>query len=70
MNFEVFARVKPGDDLKHVGSVEAPNERIARTYALTTYDEETWNYMAIVRREDIVNVRAGEADPISRGEMV
>lgn len=70
MNFEVFTRVRPGDDLKHVGSVEAPNEKIARSYARTTYDEEDWNYMALVRREDIINVTAGEADPISRGEMV
>lgn len=60
MKYEVFTRITAGDDLLHVGSVEAPNDRLARIYAHSTYDEEDWDYMAVVRTENLVEVK-GEA---------
>jgi len=33
MTYEVLARVSAGDDLKHIGSVEAPSDKLARNYA-------------------------------------
>ncbi len=55
--WDVFARSKRGDFLTQIGTVRAPNERLAKAYALTTYDEETWAEIAVVRRNDLVWVR-------------
>ncbi len=54
--YDVFARVRAGDDLVRVGRVEAPSDRLARAYARTTFDEEDWDYMAVVRHDDLVAV--------------
>jgi 1,2-phenylacetyl-CoA epoxidase PaaB subunit len=56
MKYEVLARVKAGDETIVVGTVDAPNDRLARAYARTTYDEEDWDYLAVVAREDVVEV--------------
>jgi 1,2-phenylacetyl-CoA epoxidase PaaB subunit len=56
MKYEVFTRINAGDDLMHVGCVEASNDRLARTYAHTAYDEEDWAHMAVVRRDDLIEV--------------
>lgn len=56
MKYEVFTRINAGDDLMHVGCVEAQNDRLARIYAHTAYDEEDWAHMAVVRRNDIIEV--------------
>lgn len=68
MNYEVFTRVNPGDDLKHVGSVEAPSNKLAKNYARTTYDEEDWSYMVLARRDDLIKVNGDEV--IHPGELV
>lgn len=57
MKYEVFTRISAGDDLLHVGSVEAPNDRLARIYAHSAYDEEDWDYMAVVHTEDLLEVK-------------
>lgn len=67
MKYEVFARISAGDDLVHVGSVDAESDRLARSYAPTTYDEEDWDYMVVVRREDLIEVGEGSMD--SPGEV-
>lgn len=67
MKYEVFARISAGDDLVHVGSVDAESDRLARSYARTTYDEEDWDYMVVVRREDLIEVGEGSID--SPGEV-
>jgi 1,2-phenylacetyl-CoA epoxidase PaaB subunit len=69
MNYEVLTRINPGDDLKHIGSVEAPSDKLAKNYADTTYDEEDWSYMVLVRRDDLVKV-TGEDEAVEVGELV
>ena len=51
--YEVFARLNPGDDLVHIGNVDAASDRLAKGYARVTFDEEDWDYLAVVRRDDI-----------------
>lgn len=57
--YEVFARNQQGDDIVHVGSVRAQSDRLAKTYAHNTFDEEDWNYMAVVREDDLLEVTQG-----------
>jgi len=54
--YEVFARKSHSEPLMHVGSVNAPNDDLARVYAWTTYDEETWVEMCVVQRRAIIPV--------------
>lgn len=70
MNYEVLTRIRPGDDLKHIGSVEAPSDKLAKNYADTTYDEEDWSYMVLVRREDLIRVTGESDEPVVAGELV
>ena len=56
MKYQVFARINPGDDLIDVGNVDAPNDRLAKTYARTTFDEEDWDRMVIVPRAALLEV--------------
>lgn len=55
--WEVFARNKRGAEFYQIGTVRAPNRRLAQAYALMTYDEEHWVDLAVVRRSDITWVR-------------
>jgi len=48
----------------HVGSVNAPNDDLAKVYAWTAYDEETWVEMCVVKRRSIVPVLNPEENPI------
>ncbi len=57
--YEVFARKKRGDALRHVGCVDAPGEALARVYAWKTYDEESWFEMCVVPRRAIVRAGPG-----------
>ncbi|WP_135535963.1 MULTISPECIES: phenylacetic acid degradation PaaB family protein [Halostella] len=57
--YEVFARKNQGDDTKHVGNVSAKNGRLAKMYAHNTFDEEDWDYMAVVRQGDLLEVEHG-----------
>jgi 1,2-phenylacetyl-CoA epoxidase PaaB subunit len=54
--YEVFARGKLSEPLTHVGSLRAPDERLARAYARTTYDEERWAEMVAVPRDAVIHV--------------
>jgi len=57
--YEVFARVRQGDDTKHVGNVSAKSDRLAKMYAHNTFDEEDWNYMAVVKQGNLLEVGHG-----------
>ena len=70
MNYEVLTRINAGDELKHIGSVEAPSDKLARNYADTTYDEEDWSVMVLVKREDLVRVTGDVTEAIGAGELV
>jgi hypothetical protein len=56
MTYRVFARINKGDDTVEIGGVEAPNDRLARVYAFRMYDEEDWDYLAVVRENDVIEV--------------
>lgn len=61
-SYEVFTRTKAGDDLIHAGSVNAPNEKLARINAHDMYDEEDWHDMYIVPTSELVDVAPDELD--------
>lgn len=69
-SYEVFTRINAGDDLQHIGSVEAPSDKLAKNYADTTYDEEDWSVMVIVRREDLIEVTGSVDETVELGEIV
>lgn len=52
--FEVFARQRLRDPLKHVGSVVAPNADLAAAYARSIYNEEPWVEMRVTAREHLI----------------
>ncbi len=54
--YEVFARRNHDEELKHVGSVNATDDDLAKAYAWTMYDEESWVEMCVVPRSAIVPV--------------
>ncbi|MHC3437475.1 phenylacetic acid degradation PaaB family protein [Natrialbaceae archaeon A-gly3] len=56
MKYEVFARINPGDETQHIGRIDAENDRLAKAYARATFDEESWDYMAVVQRDNVVPV--------------
>jgi 1,2-phenylacetyl-CoA epoxidase PaaB subunit len=56
--YEVFARKDHTDELKHVGSVNAADAELAKTYAWAMYDEEAWVEMCVVPRKAIESVTA------------
>ncbi|MCA9967662.1 MAG: hypothetical protein KC423_25610 [Anaerolineales bacterium] len=55
--YEVFARFRE-KRLKHIGSVVAKDDELAKMYAATLYNEWKWQEMAIVKRTDVVTVIA------------
>ena len=64
MKYHVFTRLNAGDDLMHVGTVQADSDRLARIYAHRTYDEEDWDFIGVVREENLIEV---EEQPIPGG---
>ncbi|GAB7021305.1 phenylacetic acid degradation PaaB family protein [Halostagnicola sp. A-GB9-2] len=56
MKYEVFARINQGDDTTHIGNVTAQSDRLAKMYAYNTFDEEDWNYLTVVREENLLEV--------------
>ena len=54
--YEVFARRTRDEALGHVGTVNATSIDFARVYARTTYDEESWIEMVVVKRVAMVPV--------------
>lgn len=66
--YDVFSRINRGDDLKHIGTVEADNDELARVYACYIYDEEKWVEMFIVKRENMICIR--EAEPFFKKRVI
>ena len=56
VEYEVFARKSREEPLRQVGSVVAPDDDLAMAYARATYDEERWCEMAIVRKENVIEL--------------
>lgn len=56
--YEVFARKSHDEELKHVGSVNATDDELARVYAWSKYDEESWVEMCVVPRTAVIPVTA------------
>ena len=71
--YEVFARKSRGDALRHIGYLDAAGDALARIYAWTTYDEENWFEMCVIRRENVIPVNrtdgpwGGNRPPIGDG---
>jgi 1,2-phenylacetyl-CoA epoxidase PaaB subunit len=66
MKYHVFTRISAGDDLMHVGTVQADSDRLARIYAHRTYDEEDWDFIGVVREENLIEV---DPQPIAGGRQ-
>lgn len=56
--YEVLARGRRGEPLRHIGTLRAPSDALARAYARWLYDEERWLDLAVVRREHLLGVDA------------
>ena len=54
--YEVYARKTHTDDLRHVGSVNASDNELAKAYAWTVYDDESWVEMCVVPRTAVIPV--------------
>jgi 1,2-phenylacetyl-CoA epoxidase PaaB subunit len=57
--YEVLARSRRGDPLRHIGTLAAPSDDLARAYARWLYDEESWADVAVVRHDSLLAVRGG-----------
>ncbi len=62
--YEVFARRVVGEPLRHVGSVAAPGDTLARVYARSIYDEESWIEMYVVPRTAIVPIESVRTEAV------
>ncbi|MCH7532027.1 MAG: hypothetical protein IIB36_09770 [Gemmatimonadetes bacterium] len=56
ITYDVFARKNRGDQLSHIGFVDALDDETAKVHAWTTYSEENWFEMCVVRRSQIIPV--------------
>lgn len=54
--YEVFARKAHDEPLQHVGSVNAADDELAKSYAWTLYDEERWIEMCAVPRRAVIPI--------------
>ena len=64
--YDVFARKDRGESLRHVGSVDAPSDDLARIHAWQTYDEEHWFEMYVVPRDSIIAVNRSHGSVVGR----
>ena len=62
--YEVFARRVVGEPLRHVGSVAAPGDALARMYARSIYDEESWIEMYVVPRSAIIPIESVRSEAV------
>ena len=60
ITYDVFARKNRGDQLSHIGYVDALDDETAKVHAWTTYSEEKWFEMCVVRRSQIIPVNRDE----------
>lgn len=67
--YEVFTRIKRGDNLIHAGTVEAQTDEMARVYATFIYNEEDWAEMCVVRRDNIKWVKQPEELFVKEGAL-
>ena len=67
--YDVFARKDRGDQLVHIGYVDALDDETAKVYAWKTYDEERWFEMYVVERSAIIPVNRDEG-PFARARRV
>ncbi len=58
--YDVFARKDRGDQLVHIGYIDALDDETAKVYAWKTYDEERWFEMCVVLRTAIIPVNRDE----------
>lgn len=58
--YYVFTRIKRGDDLIFIGSVDADSDHLAKIYASYTYDEEDWFEMFVVQKDHFLKVALSE----------
>lgn len=66
--YDIFARKNRGDQLAHIGYVDALDDATAKVYAWKTYDEENWFEMCVVRRAHIVPVNRDDGPFAGGGE--
>ncbi|HLW60457.1 MAG TPA: hypothetical protein VKV57_11120 [bacterium] len=62
--YEVFARRTDGEPLRHVGCVAAPDDALARVYARSIYDEESWIEMYVVPRQAVIPVESVRSEAV------
>ena len=48
--YDVFARKEPLEPLQHLGGVSATSPELAYIYAVTNFDEQKWQDVAVVQR--------------------
>lgn len=61
--YEIFARQRRVEPLKHIGTVVAPNEDLAAAYARSIYNEEPWIEMRVVARKHLIPAIELERSP-------
>ncbi len=54
--YEVFARVKDEEPLRHCGNVMATDQDGAKVYAYKMYDEFPWTEMVVIPRRKMITV--------------
>ena len=59
--YEVFARKTREEPMRHVGWINAMDDKLARVYAWKTYDEQNWAEMCVVPRSAIIPVDPEES---------
>ena len=67
--YDVFARKDRGDQLVHIGYLDALDDETARVYAWKTYDEEKWFEMVVIERSAIIPVKLDEG-PFAKARRV
>ncbi len=60
ITYDVFARKDRGDQLAHIGYIDAFDDETAKVYAWKAYDEEKWFEMCVVERTAIIPVNLHE----------
>ena len=54
--YEVFAKVKANEPLRHCGNVMASDAEGAKVYAYKMYDEFPWTEMVVIPRREMITV--------------
>ena len=54
--YEVFAKVRTNEPLRHCGNVMASDAEGAKVYAYKMYDEFPWTSMVVIPRREIITI--------------